>query len=234
MASATSGGDALVKKLQRQLRKSKGHLKNKVVVVYEDGTGPTLSEFRIDLPLFIVTDKVSYTGIALPRFEPGLPAYGHLEVGSGKSAANTAVLTDLNNLAGLEFDKAYQGVVTKAVVSTVIKTAAQAAINHQIDKETNGGLLGSILKIGVGAAQYALTQADTRVWANLPNTIQMAIIDRPKNNQLTFKSALGQSVATIDLPAADNTLVVIKASGVAGTPAVYVQDLPAASQVAAL
>ena len=233
-ASATTGGGQLVKSLQQQLRKGKGELKNKVIVVYEDGTGPTLSEFRIDLPLFIVTDKVTYTGIALPRFEAGLPAYGQLKLANGKAKVDTVVLTDLNQLAGLEFQKGYNGMVTKAVVSTVIKTVAQAVINHQIDQQTGGGLMGSLMKLGVGAAQYALTKADTRAWANLPNTIQMAIIERPKDNMLTLQNAVGDALATVDLPVGNNTLVVVKASGAAGKPAIYTQSLPVADKVASL
>lgn len=232
-ASATKGGSKLVQNLQQQLRRGKGELKNKVIVVYEDGVGPSLTEFRIDLPLFIVTDKVTYTGIALPKFEPGLAAFGQLKLVSGKAKVETAVLTDLNELAGLEFQKGYNGVVTKAVVSTVIKTAAQAVINHQIDQQA-GGIMGSLMKLGVGAAQYALTKADTRAWANLPNTIQMAIVDRPKDNQLIVQNALGDSLITVDLPPGSNALVVVKASGAAGKPAVYTQSLPVAEKVAAL
>ena len=233
-SSASSGGLNLVKQLQRDLRKGRGSLESKVIVVYEDGTGPGLSEFRIDLPLFIVTDKVTYTGIALPRFEAGKPAHGGLKLDTGKANPSTVVLTDINELAGLEFQAAYSGTVAKAVVSTVIKTAAQAVINNQIDKESGGGLLGSVLKLGVGAAQYALTKADTRAWVNLPNTIQMAVVDRPKNNTLDLKGASGEVLASIDLPEAKNVLVVVKAAGLAGKPAVYIQALPAVEQVAGL
>ena len=233
-SSASSGGLSLVKQLQRDLRRGRGALSDKVIVLYEDGMGPSLSEFRIDLPLFIMTDKVTYTGIALPRFETGKPSYGALKLGAGKKQVQTVVLTDINELAGLEFNAGYQGVVTKAVISTVIKTAAQAVINHQIDNQTGGGLLGDVLKLGVGAAQYALTKADTRAWANLPNTIQMAVIDRPKDNVLTIEGMTQGAESRVDLPEGENVLVVVKAAGLAGKPAVYAQSLPAVEQVAGL
>lgn len=233
-ASASAGGLRLVKQLQRDLRSGRGALKNKVIVVYEDGTGPGLSEFRIDLPLFIVTDKVTYTGIALPRFEAGKPSLGGLQMGNGKRKTSTVVLTDLNELAGLEFQASYQGVVAKAVISTVIKTAAQAVINHQIDREAGNSLLGSVLKLGVGAAQYALTKADTRAWVNLPNTIQMAVVDKPKDNVLQMQAEANGATIDVDLPAGENVLVVVKSAGLAGKPAVYAQALPAVDQVAGL
>lgn len=220
--------------LGREIRRGKGELKNKAVILYEDGVGPGLREFRIDLPLFIVTGKVTYAGIALPQFQPGQPAFGGLKVGSGKTRQETAVLTDVNELAALEFDAAYKGIVAKAVISTVIKTTAQAVINHQIDQQKPDPLVGALLKLGTGAAQYALTKADVRAWANLPNTIQMVVVDRPKSGVLALAGSLGQPIAEVPLREDTNTLVLVKASGTLGKPAVYVQALPADAPVEAL
>lgn len=225
-SSSTRGGDAMIAYLGREISQGKGALKNKVIIIYEDGLGPSLEEFRIDLPLFIVTDKVTYTGIALPQFNLGRPAFGSLNIGEGKKAGETATLTNINELVGLEFDVAYKGIVAKAVISTVIKTAAQAVINHQIDQEANP-LIGAILKIGVGATQYALTKADTRSWVNLPNTIQMAVVDAPKDGVLPIKSGAGLHIANLEVDPAVNTLVLIKAAGSMGSPAIYQQVLPA-------
>lgn len=49
-ASATRGGNAVIADLGRELRRSKGTLRDKVVVLYEDGAGPGLKEFRIRVP----------------------------------------------------------------------------------------------------------------------------------------------------------------------------------------
>lgn len=233
-SSATRGGNAMIAYMNKQIRSGKGELANKVIVVYEDGMGPSLKEFRIDLPLFLLTDKVTYTGIALPQFQPGEPAYGGIQIGTGKRKAETATLTDLNELAGLEFDAAYKGIVAKAVISTIIKTTAQAVINNQIDSELGGGLMGTLLKVGTGAAQYALTKADTRAWVNLPNTIQMAVIDRPKNGTLALFTPAGLPLGEVELPTANNALVLIKASGIVGKPAIFTQALPAETIVAGL
>jgi len=232
--SSTRGGSAVISYLGHEIRSGKGMLKNKAIILYEDGVGPGLKEFRIDLPLFIVTGKVTYTGIALPQFQPGQPAFGSLKVGVGQAQQETATLTDINELAGLEFDAAYKGVVAKAVISTVIKTAAQAVVNNQIDRQKPAPLVGALLKLGMGATQYALTRADVRAWANLPNTIQMVVIDRPKSGVLTLAGALGQPVADIPLQKDVDTLVLVKASGTLGKPAVYVQALPVETQAQAM
>lgn len=233
-ASATRGGNALISYLQREIRANKGELRNKVIVVYEDGTAPTLSEFRIDLPIFLTGSNVMYTGIALPRFQPGQPAFGSLTVGTGNTQADTATLTSINDLAGLEFEAAYKGIVARAVISTIIKTAAQAAINNKIEKETGGNLVGTLLKATVGAAQYALTRADTRVWANLPNTVQMAVVDRPRDGKLALRTPGGELLGEVEVADGRNTLVLVKASGVTGRPAIFTQELPATTMVAGL
>lgn len=233
-ASATRGGNAMIAYLDREIRANKGALRNKVIVVYEDGMAPRLEEFRIDLPLFLVGSNVTYTGIALPRFQLGQPAFGGLSVGSGKTKSDTSTLTNINELAALEFDAAYKGIVAKAVISTVIKTAAQAVINNQIDKETGGSLVGALLKIGVGTAQYAMTQADTRMWVNLPNTIQMAVIERPRDGKLPLATATGEPLAEIEVAEGVNTFLLVKASGMAGRPTIYKQELPAETMVAGI
>ncbi|HWL30465.1 MAG TPA: hypothetical protein VNQ97_16325, partial [Burkholderiaceae bacterium] len=162
------------------------------------------------------------------------PAFGSLRVGEGKFEAETLTLTNINELAALEFDAAYKGIVAKAVISTIIKTTAQAAINNQIDRDGGGGLVGALLKVGVGAAQYALTKADTRAWVNLPNTIQMAVVDRPKEGVLKIFSAAGSPLGAVEVAQNTNTLVLVKAAGTAGKPSIFTQRLPADTVVAGL
>ena len=45
----------------------KAKLENQCWVIFENGLGPVKEEIRIDLPLFLATNRVYYTGIALPR-----------------------------------------------------------------------------------------------------------------------------------------------------------------------
>jgi hypothetical protein len=161
----------------------------------------------------------------LPKFQAGQAALGGLKV--GPKADSTVVMTNMNELVGLEFDAAYRGIVAKAVLSTIIKTVAQAAVNTAIDKQAGNSVVGGLLKLGTGAAQAALTKADTRSWVNLPNTIQIAYLDRPANGSLLISSDSGRAIATVQLESAPNNLVVVKASGPGGRPAIYTQPLPA-------
>ncbi len=225
-ASATKQGSDLAAKTAGKLKQSNYISSGKVYVLYEDGRGPSFTEFRVDLPLFLVSNKVTYSGIALPRFVPGKPAYGYLTIAKDQ----TAEMTNITNIAGMDFSVAYPGVVTKAVTSTIIKTAVQYAANSAIDQKTKDNqLAGALLKIGTGAAQAASTKADTRAWANLPNTIQMAVIDKPSSGILTINSPTGAKLLDVTLPASENSLVLLKASGNEGKPVSYVKALPGTS-----
>jgi hypothetical protein len=133
-------------------------------------------------------------------------------------------MTDLNRIVGLEFRAGYNAVLTQAIASTVIKTAAQYAINKKIDEEAKSPMAALLMKAATGALQAGLTRADTRYWRNLPNTIQIAIIDRPIDGRVTLATAGGQPFRMLQLEPG-NHLVLVKASGVQGQPAVYVARL---------
>jgi len=225
--SAASGeGKALVTQLKQYLA-TNNSLNNVVIVLYEDGNGPGFNEFTLDLPLYLVSNKVLYSGIALPEFREGQVAGGRLHVGD--SGVATVLLTDMNRIAGLEFEKSYEGVVIKAVVSTMIKTAVQYAANEAIDKEVEKNkldpLAGALMQIGTAATQAASTKADIRAWRNLPNTIQIAIVERPASGNLSLFSAARQPVGNVPVPAEGNYLVLVKAASPQGQPVFYVAKL---------
>jgi hypothetical protein len=211
-SAGSNEGRDFVRKLRTTIDQANGKFENKVVVVYEDGNGPGFNEYRIDLPMYLVSDKVLYSGIALPEFREGYAAYPYLIV--GEEGEKTVVLTDINRLVGLEFEKAYPGIVSKAVISTIIKTAAQyaanAEIDRQVDKQKLDPLAAAFMKIGTAATQAAFTKADTRAWRNLPDTIQIAVVDRPASGLLKIETANRQPVDTVSLDEPGNYLILVK------------------------
>ncbi len=226
-SAASPEGKTLIARLKQYLATNKSSLNNYVIVLYEDGNGPGFDEFRLDLPMYLVSDKVLYSGIALPEFREGQSAGGSLLVGDAGIA--TVMLTDMNRIAGLEFEKSYEGVVTKAIVSTMIKTAAQYAANEAIDREVEKNkidpLAGMLLQIGTAVTQAATTQADTRSWSNLPNTIQIAIVERPASGNLPLFTATRDSVGSAEVKEEGNYLVLVKAASPQAKPVFYVAKL---------
>ncbi len=221
---ASPEGKTLITQLKQYLATKNNSLNNFVIVLYEDGNGPSVDEFRLDLPMYLVSDKVLYSGIALPEFREGQSAGGQLLVGDSSTA--TVTLTDMNRIAGLEFEKSYDGVVTKAVASTLIKTAAQYAANKEIDKQVKKDkldpLMGALLQIGTAVTQAAITKADTRAWRNLPNTIQIAIVERPASGNLPLFTAERELFGSAEVKEEGNFLVLVKSASPQAKPVFYV------------
>lgn len=195
-----------------------------VLVIFEDGVGPKVDEFRLDLPLFLLTDDVLYSGIALPKFEPGKPAKQGLQVRAGSQIGVLHNVTDINRMASLEFEASYNKKVAKQIASAVIKTAAQILVNNELEKKANPyvSLLGKVVTAG---AQAATTRADTRHWSNLPNSIQSTMLMNDGSGVLEFIQG-GVGVAQIEIPTDQDVIVYARSSASNGAITAYVRSLP--------
>jgi len=92
----TSTARRFAGKLEKSLKRSKS---NKAYILYEDGSGPKIDEFRIDLPLALVSSKVLYSGVALPEFVQGSANNTQLNIKQGKNTQVTVGVSDLNRIA---------------------------------------------------------------------------------------------------------------------------------------
>jgi hypothetical protein len=319
--NASGEGKLVFNEINAALRKGSANFRNKVLVIYEDGVGPSLTEFRVDFPMFLFSERLLYTGLALPKFNRGSAAFPGLQVGNARQP--TVTFTDFNRIAGLEFKAGHDAVVTAAVLKAVALSAAQYAANKAIDEQNrkkaeaarqraqaewpqrqrqlqqqianaqqqlqqnnaarqqleqqagalsrdrspqaqnslrqvqaqlndirsrqgslqntinsaqrslaagpgNGGgvstgnaLAAVVAKAAVAGTQYALTKADVRYWDNLPNSVQAVIVDRPGDGVLNLNYLNGQPLAQVRLDTPANYVVLVKASGNRGRPAIY-------------
>ena len=167
--------------------------KKSVWVVYENGLAPKKGEFRLDLPLALFTDKVFYTGIALPKLENRPYATGELRLND----QSTVKLTDMDKVIQTEFKKSYKWVVTRAVVSMVIKTLAQYSLERNDHRE---------LAVLMTAFQALTTTADVRSWTSLPKSFHIARVDYPSDGVLRVKDG-ARNVMNVSLPKGEQVLV---------------------------
>jgi len=154
-----------------------------VWVIFENGLGPIKEEFRVDLPLFIATDKVRYIGIALPRLAFRSPAAEALTVTAGGQVYRTQVVADMDRIVQTEFEKDFKAILTRAIISTTAKAVAQYAL-EQNDSS-------SVAAIIMAAYHFATTAADVRIWTALPKNIQAARLPVPEDGILTLQDAAG-------------------------------------------
>lgn len=170
-------------------------------IIFENGLGPEKEEFRIDLPLLLFTDKVKYSGIALPRLKLRDKAYQSLSIGgNGQSQCKTSLLASMDRVVQTEFQKKYTATVTRAVVSCLVKTYGQYLAQEQFGDL--GGFAAAIF-------QGLTTSADIRIWTALPKEFQIAKIQTPNNGNLVLETPAGDKI-NITVPVDKNTLVFVK------------------------
>lgn len=170
-------------------------------IIFENGLGPEKEEFRLDLPILLFTNKVKYTGIALPKLKFRDQAYSHLVIkNKGHNVGQTNTLASMDRVVQTEFKKKYPATVTKAVVSTLIKTYGQ----YRAQKEY--GDLG-----GFAAAFYqiATTSADIRIWTALPKEFQVAKITTPKDGIVSLETPVGDKI-NVPVPKDNDSLIYVK------------------------
>ena len=224
--------DNSARRFAGDLQQSFSNLKaDHVFVIYEDGMGPSIEEFRVDLPLALVSDDLLYVGVALPEFKQGFVNNQSLTLTQGSLSVETVPVSDVNRMASLEFSAAYDKKVAKEVTSAIIKTVAQVAANKAIDEELENPLAGLFMKVAVAGTQAALTKADTRHWVNLPNQIQMASFKKSGNAAIKISDASGNPIATVPaLPG--HQLIYVRQQTRGGDTKVYSQRLPSNDRAA--
>jgi uncharacterized protein len=186
-----------------KLLASNGTFKNTVWVIFENGVGPIREEFRIDLPIFIATNRVFYAGIALPKLKYRDAAVSSLQIDSDGTIYNTSVVCNMDRVIHSEFKRDFDAALFRAVVSTTAKVIAQYALTSQ------GSSGANLLAIGVAAYSFMTNDADIRIWTALPKDFQFARLPKPQNNILKITPANCQTF-DIQLPNCNNVLVYIK------------------------
>lgn len=134
-------------------------------IIFSNGEGPSKEELRFDIPLFLVSNKINYAGIALPTFKDKPESFSYLKVSSGKNKSNTKQVASMDKIIKAEFKKRFPTVMTRAITRTV----AQSLLQYQLKKEGGvvGGLFGAVY-------QGFMNRADTRQWKMLPKNFQIA------------------------------------------------------------
>ena len=181
----------------------KAKLQNTVWVIFENGLGPVKKEFRLDIPLFIATNKVKYVGIALPKLEFRNNAYPYLLVNSNNKEYMTLPVADMDRVVQTEFSKDFGGILTRAIISATAKAVAQYVLEEQ------GSNAASIASIFVAAYSFASTAADVRIWTALPKDFQIARFPKPKNGKLKITPP-GSIPFDIDIPGCNNAIVYVR------------------------
>ena len=196
------------KDIESILEQGKKTKEPRVWIIFENGQAPVLQEWRIDLPVFIVSNDLNYISVALPRLVEREKAFEYLSVEINNSEhISTEFLCSMDRVIKTEFEKEYENIVRRAILSVATKTSIQYALKQEGNNQNSAGAL-----LGLAATIYQITttQADTRIWSTLPKEFQLARFSRPDDGKVKIMTPHGVIVSEIELPESDYILIYVK------------------------
>jgi len=182
----------------------KGSQDKAVWVIFENGLGPVKMESRLEFPV-PTPSGVMTVKLALPELMLREQAYPYIYV-NGKNASKdegtkTEPLASMERVIQTEFEKDYKGILTRAVISSIIKTTAQYYATKKY---------GAKAWIISYLFQAATTSADIRIWTGLPKDFQIAKIKCPKDGLVTIATPKNGNKIEVKVPANESSLIYVK------------------------
>jgi hypothetical protein len=182
---------------------------NLTYVIFETGAAPFRDQLRIDIPVLLVTGKLSYAGAAFPKLKFQSDYVPALKVTAGAESFTSSTIASMDSVVALDFKNEWWPMVTKTIISTALKASIDATLQNQAGKQF--GLAGQLLtKAATAAVGASLNIADTRTWRSLPKEFQYVRLTTPADRKLTVDAA-GQ-VQTIDLVPGKVNVVYVKST----------------------
>lgn len=179
----------------------KGLKKKYTWVVIEDGQSFHKKEFKLDLPLFLFSNKIQYIGVALPQLDE-TKTFSNIPIVEGK---NSEIVADMNTVIKSEFKKRLPMVYTRAFLSTAAKTWLQYESKNQF------GLAGGIIS-GLYAA--ATNKADVRMWSTLPSKFYTLRLNNSsmKDSVININNlSIGNKSIGVDIDKSKNAIIFVSA-----------------------
>ena len=170
-----------------------------VLVVFANGRGAALTQYKID-------SAVLHAAIPVPQVytQNTVPT---LHIVGDNRHHNSELLSDMDSIALWQYRLGYNEMITRTVVSTIVKEgasfAATAVAYNVVKNNSNYGYLAELAAVTVFllADIYKQSQniADTRSWETLPAQFQAAILQIPKDRRILL-SVDNQTWAEATIP----------------------------------
>lgn len=140
-------------------------------ILIEDGKSPSKIEKRFYLPIFTQGSGLLHVTLALPDMQKGIDfanSYALYDSSNTQQAQGSKIAT-LDPLAFNEFRKQLPFIITRAMLSTTIKTLAQ----HVALQAVQGDSIAELFVSLGGAFAQMTTQADLRISTMMPNSFHV-------------------------------------------------------------
>lgn len=205
----------------RKIRDEGAEIPELTYVIFETGQAPARMEERIDIPLFVVTDRLPYVGAAFPKLLFKRNYASNLVVSAaGREPVRTETVASMDNVIATDFDNALPEIVTRTLISMGIKATASYVLNetarHIYEQNSDEPIyaliyLGTLISTSVYS--YSTTQADLRTWLTLPKEFQVARLETPPDRKLRLLAGQSPAVDLELIPGRVN-VVYVRTTGV--------------------
>jgi hypothetical protein len=185
-----------------------------VVVIFEAGLAPQMTEVAIDLP---VAGKLF--SMAFPIYRDFGSIQPPLRIASGDLVNGTSRVVDLRPLAVKSLQERMPGILTRGTLGA----AAKIAVQKETEKKLGffGGLAATVLT-------KVVTNADLRSWLSLPAEVQAAQLSLPAGaNELTLSAYDWAEKVKVDVVPGTYTFVTVR--GLPGFKTIHVANVKAES-----
>ncbi len=205
----------------RKIRDEGGPIPELTYVIFETGQAPARREERIDIPLFVATERLPYVGAAFPKlFFKGNYASNLVVSAAGREPVRTETVASMDNVIATDFSNALPEVVTRTLISMGIKATASYVLNataRHLHEQNSDEPLYALIYIGTlistSVYSYSTTQADLRTWLTLPKEFQVARLETPPDRKLRLLAGQSPAVDLELIPGRVN-VVYVRTTGV--------------------
>ena len=147
-------------------------------VIFANGQGANFLQQEINWPIMV----------AWPVCEFHPASFANAQIVAGGQAVSTVPLADMDAILAEEFDHRLPGIITRTMISTLIKEGAYrggqvAAVAANNDWRVQAITFVAVTLVGT-AYRYAMNTADTRSWETLPKEFQIAQIPMPRDGKV--------------------------------------------------
>ena len=167
-------------------------------VIFANGQGAAFEQETADS---------DYVKIAWPRCRFFPSSFTHAQIVASGQAVSTVPLADMDAILAEEFDQRLPGIITRTIISTLIKEGAYrggqvVALAANNDWRVQAATFAAVTVVG-SIYRYAMNTADTRSWETLPKEFQIAQLPMPADRKVhvNLAGAFGGPSFDVALPA---------------------------------
>ncbi len=152
-----------------------------VYVIFANGRGAAFEQIAVYVPVM--------TAWPICAFYPA--PFGKLAAQAEGRSYDSIPLADMDGIIAQEFCERLPGMITRIVLSTLLKETAYygslAAIGSSDMDVTSKAVAWTSVAVGGAAYRAAVNTADTRTWETLPKEFRLTQLPMPTDRRMTVK-----------------------------------------------